>query len=1166
MMGKLRPLIDNLKTRLPKNIFGGVGAGVRRVLKVFKFSSIATASLFLSLLLTAVVWFNVHPINGYRVFLANWLRQHLDANELRLGDLSWKFSAKTFSFGLQAEHFSFYRNASVERFHADGLMLSVAPLKFFTAKIPLTVTAQGGALKLAATSFDSLSKEADSNEIKDLPKVSAVFRRVYLDFDFHNLSINIDPKLVSAEKDPNANYHLETKRVRGAINGIPGSFEAQVETHLDLEWGGALGQAVGPAVLALSGNIQDSNGSLLGANFHKFEANFSDVRMLSEIVNKKAGQVLKFSSKAQAHFGAKNLISKFEFTGAQFQYEELILNAELNLDLLRHQFEIGWDSGVQDVAAITLPLAYVHGVPFRGIVESKGSLKLSAHAAPEFVTKLSLNNFRLRLKDLAKLGHVDSPSSGDFQFSLVFELDYKKQLLSAPRIEMQFVGNDTQVELDGGRYVKPRGDSLELLLKAKMLDGNLALDNFSANINNLVLNSRMTIAAFNEFVHGRAGAKYNGDLRTNVVDLSEWTSYLPWFRKIPLRGAVEGLVAFDGTLGANSLNFSSSSWRIDRLNINNVRGVFEDQKGSGKPLKIEDRDLSVEGPFSLDFVFSGRGSGLLLEKGLFSGILNFDELEFRLGNWFVKPKGRSLSLDVAVEQTQNRLNVKRGLLRLIDNALKIDGSVLQGSTANFLKVKLDKPINLESWRPYFLSLAPDFPALGEIAGEGQLFFGSSGMFEKNLDWAQLGFAGNLRLKDVALNAWPFAYPITKLSGQIVVLRNDVNANKLRFEVDKSLFEASGKISFMPLKSEQGNLSYLFSKAVPWKLEAQIDVGRLREDVFGFPSETKVSPTQQQRHSGGLTIFDSLRHFVRQPHSEKSVIDVRLRAREASSDKVKSQNFLTQIKWSDGKLSLDPLQAKMFGGVLRGSFVYDAHGFYLRKDPPQISFQANVDGGELSQIAPLYNVNLENQINGKFNGSIRVAADGFDLLAMRKTARGRVEGAAAGFEFLPFQKVDLAIRDLITKTEASDYLTNSNPESCLSGEQQADFDIHLSSGETVVQKFSLIAKNRTRLNGAGSFGENGSLDFRAKLAPGPQCLALNAADCLKERVLEMRLSESVVSPKLDLDVADVGRSIASCMSTKVEKQVRQAIENEGLSGSQERKNELELRNRLRRSLQ
>lgn len=238
---------------------------------------------------------------------------------------------------------------------------------------------------------------------------------------------------------------------------------------------------------------------------------------------------------------------------------------------------------------------------------------------------------------------------------------------------------------------------------------------------------------------------------------------------------------------------------------------------------------------------------------------------------------------------------------------------------------------------------------------------------------------------------------------------------------------------------------------------------------------------------------------------------KLRSNEFKFAKLKTNNLYTEIKADQATLSIEPLNARLYGGTGSGSFSISAN------DIPKVAFKQKLIGVQInSLLADL--LPGEAKLIGKGNLSLDLNATGINIGALRKTLNGNASlalarGSLAGInitEALIAGKSQLGIKDA-EKMEPAKF-TELTPFS----ELKSSFDIN--EGKARNSDFLLKSPLLTSKGEGDITFETGQLNYRLNTTVASNLKRSSNGEIaeLKGVNIPMRVTGPYATPSITMD--------------------------------------------------
>lgn len=1079
------------------------------------------------------IWVYLQPVDKLRPKIEQAIKSQINAESVEIERLHWKFVPLRLGLGIEARNLKIVGGNTLKEVTLGRIWILSQPLKLFSGKLPLQVEFADGRVSLQSVSDGMEPRFVETDFYKHILEFlnSRWSKIVRIDFLLSNLGVDLAK---------NSDF-VKFKKTEVSVQGFPGEFFVKSLTESSLVRDKT--KISGDQRVEFRGFFQSWESKVVGVRIDDINLNLTDSEITSRFsFLKPVGMdwILEFNlqSTFTDDFGIKTLD---------------LLDGRMALDESRTQFvgnvnqqkeyEFRWFSGPEEMESFNIPLSWIYKIPFRGFFEVSSIFKYSEKNGFEAQWKMEFNNFVVKMLDLK--GLLDSGSSGEARFSFVNQVKIANGKVEVPRAEFQLAGTDSQIEFKTSRIVKPSGDALELLFKAGTKNDVLEIVPVNIKLNNLSLDAQAKIEGFSSFVLESKPGRLALDVVSNPVDLTQWTGYLPFFRKVPLEGVVQFSASADGPVFQDDNPFRKVSWRVDRMAASKIRGAF-DQEGV-EEFGIHRDFLQMSGPFVVDFLFTGRGEGSQIHRGSLLTQADLSKMGFLYRDWIRKPVGVPLVLDLSVDQQRNRLTVRRGFVSLHKAVFGVRGQIQRGANRGRLEVAMDKPINLSKWREFFPNLNPEMPLEGEILWNGYLNFEAQEEMEGSVELSALNLFGQGQFNDVSFPPSLLRYPVRNLNGRVQIEETGIFVPELKFRIGKSNFVGSGTAKPIVTKNElleKGNIS-VFAEKLPWEYSGQMDIDNLTADLFK-PTQEFLSSGISQNPGEGF----NLKTFLEDPVNRFSKLKLRVRARNLVTEKTQSRDLGFIMNWEDGIFQIDPLKFLIWEGNIQGAFNMNARPFYERGEPLLWSFAGSLEKIDIEFPLFLQNSFYKNSIDGLITGQVDLTAKGFDLGEIWGSAQGRVRGRIDKGEFKVLKTMDLAVEEFATHSPAKEYFPEDFvSDRCFSPHFSGDFDGSFSDGDFKVVASSLSAGPDSKLSLNGHL-RGSSLNLVTQFNPGEKCFSKELKVCLSpEQKLDLGLMNFVISgtvnePEINFDPFEFGQSVVDCLRNRQAQIVQKMLDSEG----------------------
>jgi len=1121
---------------------------------------------FLISIVGCFAWFYFHPLSEYSDYVKAKGISLLSAKEFRFSGLKWNLSFSRLSLGIKANEVVIEGSPFAKRFFAPQLVVDVEPFKLLLGKIPLRVTSENGEWSLSAIDPTSPNEVTSSYSEK-------LLRNLRIKVDLKKFLIQIDPKRFSLNdsqsliKASDADFDMN-------VVGLPGHFNAELSAEMDLIVSGSKFRSKGPIKLTSDGYTQVNQGKVVGVNFESISTDLSNlyISAFEGTVEKAPGMNLKLRSEAQAIVNDQGRVSLFELKQGTLLLDELKLGFSSVYSLAQQSLALRWIHDPQEVQAFRFPLRGLSHIPVKGMVELQGNIKTSRDQDFEAGWKISFNNLKIDPTQVPTV--FDATSKGTFLLSFVSEGTYSKGFISTPRTELQVDGETASLEFLDSKFVKPVGGPINLLLKAVVENDELDISHFSANLNNMNLQGQVKLSNFTEYLKAEKPSYLTLNFQSNPVNLTRWSSYIPLFRRIPLEGLIQIAGTAEGPLYPTENSWRDVAWRIDRMAASKVKGAFD--KDSFIQMGYRPEDFSLSGPFSLEFLFQGRGKGEIVDRGTLIAQADFGRVFMSRGNSFRKSADVPASFDIGFDQSSNRLAIRRGSLKLHEMVLNFEGNILNGSKRNWIDVRLEKPLHLEDWRKLFPNLGQDIPLAGDVMLNGKVGFDNQEVFEGTLNWRKVSADGTLDLKNISTKIGKLMHPILKGNGRVVVGGNSLTVPTFQFKLGSSQMNLSlngttlsqkSPLSAGRLAMAQGNLGWLFGSQ-PWNLSAVLTMDQYDPMAFSFEKNKKDAVSTARELDEELEAF--VKNLATSKKWSESQLKLVATAKESKQTPWASRGLSMVGKWDKKILRLDPLVLNGFGGKVTGAFSYDMNPYVLGKENPLGSFSGKIASVQVDDLIDFIENRDDVPLRGIVDAQLSLSFEGFHGSDFKNSAQGRVTGNIVGGEFEGFSELRQQLRQFFQESKARDYLLkNSNWEKCLGRDFSARFDLSFTQGKVKIADTLLKFPQNSTLGLAGEVEK----DLKARLSgdffSGPECVKGNARVCLAEGqdfvAFPFALTGALSNPTLTTQIEERIPRFVECMVNRITKQSQSATQSrvKRIEDEQERE---KIRNALKGSSQ
>ncbi|NCN27940.1 hypothetical protein GW915_10230, partial [bacterium] len=535
-----------------------------------------------------------YPPEQFKEVISQKLKSSGAIEHFELGDLDWGFSLLNLSIRANLKDLKFDLketplSAEIARmeFHASlwNLLFLRLPvsLDVYDSKIEVDVTPPNAVLEETA----AVSKEEAAVSIKAIPDW---LRYLYAHLRIHNASLNIkgmDDYEVSEIQKINLDF---------VSSGFPGNYNLDLsfEPIASSEKSGVYVSGLTKVKLAGASRLQ--GGYFVGFSAEEYELNLNENLIVGlGFLEKTPGYKMGFQGGLNFIFSPDLVMRKVEFLNNHLFLSALQINlqAQYSAD---EGLSLNWALPETRVENLYLPVKYLRLLPFKGIVESKIFIGIPKKKKPTVDWQISLNNL---YADVAKVeGVFDSTSSGKLLMSMTTKGRYVEGKIESPKIEVHVDATNAALLFNKGQIQKKQGDRLEILFKSIVKDNILKIQNFKGFIHTLEFQGAGRIKNFSEYMAGQSG-DLDFSFITNRIHLRDWSTSLNFLvQSPPLDGFAKIGANFSGPVVLGQDNFEHINWRVDQINLTNMRGSFDPKEliRSG----ILPKQSYVEGRFQID--------------------------------------------------------------------------------------------------------------------------------------------------------------------------------------------------------------------------------------------------------------------------------------------------------------------------------------------------------------------------------------------------------------------------------------------------------------------------------------------------------------------------------------------------------------------------------------
>jgi hypothetical protein len=1156
---KLKALLEKLKSKLKLSEGSKAAGRVGKIFSILKWSFFILFGSVISVSLAVMIWFYLQPLDKLAPKLESFIQQEIKAERVSLGKIKWKFALSYLGLGLVVDKVKIDNAPEFKQLEMGSLQFVTQPFKLFLGKFPFSFELKDSKLVLnpPISRKDNQVEAVLSNELATelLNETTKDRIRKYLDSTIAKLiRVQIDILNFKVESHDTVSS-LNVDKGKVVISGFPGTFTFDMD--VDTFWNQNRWKLEGNSQVEFSGFFQMWEKNLVGIKIEKIDLDLKNIQIEHQWgLQKPKGMDLWIYANSQLIIDKNLDLTSVDLTGGKFIVDE-IQTEFTALFKTEKDFSFHWFSAPREMESLELPIVGVSDIPAKGIFELNANAKMTEKYGLDATWKMNFNNFVVEASKLKRF--VDPESFGQIRFSFVNEIELKGNTIRMPRAEFQFNGTGSQIEMADHKFIKPKGDKLELLIKAGTKEDNLHLDHINIQANNLAFEAKAEMFGFSEFVMNAVPGRIKADVLTNTVDLTPWSPYFPIFRKVPLEGTVQFSGSADGPVYSDADPFREVSWRIDRLSANKIRGSID--RDAFQHFGIKKSKTHFNGPFSIDFLLQGRGFGDRIHRGSFLAHVDLSKMGMVYREQLRKPAGVPLLLDFSLEKSQNRLIVRRGQLKAHEADLVLSGQLAQGSHRSELDFKIQKPIQLQNWRDFFSNLPKDMPLSGEVKWNGKISFDGQEAMEGNVDLGQLSLEGMGEAKN--LNFWlpEFSKTVEGGFGKILFQKDGIYIPEAGFKSGETTIKGSGSAIFKTTKSNLGTIArYLGSD--PMDVTSQISIDQWDESFFSknvVGSSEKVESTNNLSDSTGgdtqtLTdepLFD-FKSILNSPRKRLSTVKMAINASVSKKSRLKATQLGTLVLWNQGVMKAEPLHFLMWGGEFKGSIVVDTRMYSERKESPLWTINGSLKDFDFEPLLRVLKSSHSGSLGGSFTGNIQWVGEGLDTDNLSETLRGRITGQVNdGFiGYLDTLRGD--IRTLVQNSAATDYFLDTvDVDKCFPAKINSGIDAQLRNGILVIEKGSLQFEGGTTIDVIGSLDKK-NMDLSGTYSAGEYCYTPKIAPCYKRDFEKISFSLKGKSEKLEsgVNAVDLGKKLADCLDLEIGRQTiinKKAEEQEKVKG-------------------
>lgn len=1092
---------------------------------------LGSLGFFVALVLAAALY--AFPAEKYRPLVLKQVKAALQAQDVSVQKLSWAFSPRDFSFGLQLRGLEVKGGPRVESASIPSLIVKTQPFKILFGKIPARISMTEARIHAASLPAKGAPQKAEAKPSAPpmpgagLPKW-VEYVRVNLDLGFEEL------QLPSSE-----GQHLLLKqgKLGGTVAGFPGHFDLLWSSDVDLESTQPLMSAKGPVHAKASGFFQTTDGKIVGLKIAEFAVDTEEVTATAlGWFEKPQGVPFSVSSGFQFVLSENLQVKGIEVEGGRVEYDGV--RFELSGRYEEGKLQTKWAIGRTEIDGFRLPVKGLRNIPLGGILETSGSLSLTPGGLDRGEWRLALNNVKFNTSNIPT---DEGVAKGELDLSFMSEGSIEGGRIFSPRTELQIDGSNAELVFWGGRTKKPIGIPFLVVVKSHIEKDHFQIDELKAVFHTFEL---IGTGQVDDIVSAATGGTSNFQLQldTNRLDVSKYAVFLQMFRKPPpLEGFFEFSGGLNGRIDKSAVKFDELDWRLDRLHLSNFRVLID--RESFVQFGITDSNYGMNGPLMASLLFKGRGEGLRLDRGLLMANVDLTDAAIFFENSMRKPAKVPLYLDVFADQSRRSLKVRRGELKVFDSALRFDGLITQGYNNGFLNVRTVQPLNLSRLQ----AVLPGATALqGLVDVQTKVGFPKSSSLEASFDWKGLTLEGEVSVQKVQGKFPQLTQPVRDGAFKVLFANDAVTVSSLKGQVGGAEVFASGKIGFQ--KSNVGNLRNLLS-GENWDVSGALSLSRYDAKDWAAPEVEAPPPTEKKKKASfpvaEPTAGEKLKALLDDPKWKKNKWNVGLRVGTGSWEKWDFSNLNLHFVSEDGGWRAQPFSVDALGGQVSGSFVLNAEPYRRRKDPPELGLSLKVSSVDMTDAVQHFKPEMAALLGGKFSGRVTLTSQGFEVEDWMRTARGRMSGTVeqGRFDSLPF--VQKVVDDLFARPEARDYLMReARKEACVQKEFTADLDAQIAGGGAEVEHSKFRFKTGSTIEMKGRLTKDLAVDFDGNFWAGPQCIGGDVRACLADNtglaVIPFHLAGPASAPTAKADVSKLAQKVASCVVNRVAKKAQDAI--------------------------
>ncbi len=1119
-----------------------------KILRVLKFLLLGVFLTVIAASLAGFIWLQKQPLTEYKKLFLNETQKALVAEGVSAKVFAWDLRIRDLSFGILVRDLEVKNFGNFESLKVARIRLATQPLKILFGKFPAALEIGEPQLRskprhIVKEQSASAARAAPSGITNEGP---SIFSKLPAWTQFLRLTYRLEDGLFEqplGEKE--SVFRLENVGASGLISGLPGTVEGKIglQFNVDDPREGIILQ--GPIEMNWEGYFQKHHNEVVGFKIDKFSWDLSRVSFSGPYhLEKSPHQRAELSASAQVLFTKSTALDSIRIEKASVSYDQI--RAELSGEYNpRGAFELRWVVNPVSLQGFHAPFRTLREASLNGLFESNGKFSTSLEQGLTGHWKVSLNNFSVNPAELSAL--FEKESSGALVASLVSEGTLKNGRVNSPKTEFQLKGSEAGLVFKGEKIAKPKGDALDILLKAKVFEDVFSIDSLSAKIHTLDLKAFLKLERLSEFMAGKEVPLQVG-FQSNRIDLSKWRSYLRGLEKAPpLEGFFEFAGSAEGLYQKDQGATSQLSWRVDRASLSNFRSAFNE--GSVFDFSTTVEGLKLRGPFSVNFIFQGRGLGSRVDRATLLSRVDLSHSSVLYRDFFRKPESIPLLLEVSGEQTRNQLKIRRGDFSFHNLDLNFAGTLVQGNRRSFVQLNMARPVRLSDWKDFFIG-SQQTPVDGTLSWTGRVGFPEIGSLEDNFDWRQLSLEGRLELNDLRGRLTQMKSPLRGGRAVILFQPTGVLIPNANLAIGSSKMAFSGEVSAMPGRgSKKMNLHQLLIQKA-WDLKATVNVDQLNPEDFASPRTLRSGDAETSNSGNGLgaSVGETLRSWFEKDFLRQSRMRLAMTVGKGRFAKVDFKNLQMRALWENNLFKMQPLSLEAFGGKLGGTMTYDLNSFYARKDLPELSSTLKVSTVDIKAMLRATKAEMEKMMGGSLDGQMILVSKGWEPEDLVAKSRGRIAGTINRGELESLELLRVKLDELISQSAAKDFLLKqASQEKCLQRNFSADLDSEIKAGVLEIGKADLSFQTGSDISLTGKITQDMNLDLAGNFFASSGCLSGDIQKCLSKggsrAAIPFKISGPSTQASATLDSASLAQSIVKCVTEKTVKKAEAAVRSE-----------------------